>query len=56
MRVHGIERIRLAMDPFLGLGSSAAAAAKLGVSFVGFEIDPEYASQSCRRVEALLGK
>ena len=55
MRVHGIDRIRLAMDPFLGLGSSAEAAANLGVSFLGFEIDPEYARESCLRVQGMLG-
>ncbi len=42
MRLHGVERIRLAMDPFLGIGHSALAAARLGVPFVGFEIDEGY--------------
>jgi len=42
MRLHGVERIRLAMDPFLGIGHSALAALRLGVPFVGFEIDPGY--------------
>ena len=30
LRLHGLERITRAMDPFLGLGSSAVAAARLG--------------------------
>jgi site-specific DNA-methyltransferase (adenine-specific) len=34
-RLHGLERIRLAMDPFLGLGSSAIAAAQLGIDLLG---------------------
>ena len=46
MRLHGIERIRLAMDPFLGLGHSAVAAARLGVPFAGFEIDGEYLKEA----------
>jgi len=40
--LHGIERIHLALDPFLGLGSSAEAADGLGLDFIGFEIDPDY--------------
>ena len=39
MRLHGVERIKFAMDPFLGLGSSAVAAARVDVDFVGVEID-----------------
>jgi site-specific DNA-methyltransferase (adenine-specific) len=30
------------MDPFLGIGHSALAAARVGVPFVGFEIDEGY--------------
>jgi site-specific DNA-methyltransferase (adenine-specific) len=41
-RLHGTDRIRLALDPFVGIGSSAVAAARLGVSFVGIDLDPVY--------------
>jgi DNA modification methylase len=50
LRVHGLDRIRLAMDPFLGLGSSARAAEGLGLDFVGFEIDPDYCSEAKERL------
>ena len=50
MRLHGPERIRLAMDPFLGLGSAAVAAARLGVDFIGVEIDEHYLREGVRRV------
>lgn len=50
MRLHGISRTRLAMDPFLGLGSSALAAYRLSVSFVGFDIDRSYLSEAKRRL------
>lgn len=43
-RLHGISRIRLALDPFVGIGSTAVAAARLGVPFVGFDVDREYLS------------
>jgi site-specific DNA-methyltransferase (adenine-specific) len=42
LRLHGIERVALAMDPFTGLGSTAVACARLGVGFVGAEIDESY--------------
>lgn len=42
IRLHGLERTRRVLDPFMGLGSTAAACSALGVSCVGFEIDPEY--------------
>ena len=40
------------MDPFLGLGSSAVAAAELGVDFVGVEIDEHYLREAIARVSA----
>ena len=50
MRLHGADRIRCAMDPFLGLGSSAVAAARLDVDFVGVEIDEHYLATGVQRV------
>jgi len=56
LRLHGLRRIRLAMDPFLGLGSSAVACANACVPFVGFEIDRQYLGKSARRVKKALAK
>jgi site-specific DNA-methyltransferase (adenine-specific) len=42
LRLHGLNRIEIAMDPFTGLGSTAVACARLGVSFVGAEMDETY--------------
>lgn len=50
IRLHGLDRVKLAVDPFLGIGSSALACAQLGVSFVGFEIAEEYFSESRERL------
>lgn len=44
--LHGLEKTRLVLDPFLGIGHTAAACVELGIDFVGFEIDPEYFSES----------
>jgi site-specific DNA-methyltransferase (adenine-specific) len=50
LRLHGLERARLVLDPFSGIGNTALACARLGVDFVGFEIDPEYQQEAIRRV------
>lgn len=52
IRLHGLRRCRLVMDPFLGIGSSALACASLRVAFVGFEIVEEYYRQSLERLTA----
>lgn len=51
IRLHGIERAKLVMDPFLGIGSSAVACAKLGVPFIGFELTEDYFGEACGRLE-----
>ena len=40
------------MDPFLGLGSSAIAAARQGVDFIGIEMDEHYLREAVKRVKA----
>ena len=42
IRLHGISRVRRVLDPFVGLGSTAVAAHRLGVACVGFDIDRYY--------------
>jgi site-specific DNA-methyltransferase (adenine-specific) len=49
LRLHGVSRIRLAMDPFAGLGSSAVACARLGISFIGADIDDAYLTEATAR-------
>jgi site-specific DNA-methyltransferase (adenine-specific) len=50
--LHGRERARLVMDPFMGIGSTALACVDLGVEFLGFEIDPVYCAEAERRLLA----
>ncbi len=42
IKVHGAERIRSVLDPFLGIGNTAIACMRMGVGMYGFEIDEEY--------------
>ena len=56
VRLHGVARTTLMLDPFLGLGSSALAALDLGVDFVGIEIDPHYLAEAVARVRGATGQ
>jgi len=56
LRLHGRVRTRLAVDPFVGIGSSAVAAARLGVDFAGFDVDAEYLEIAARRVRSVLAE
>jgi site-specific DNA-methyltransferase (adenine-specific) len=40
------------MDPFNGLGSTAVACARLGLNFIGSDIDETYLAEAVDRVEA----
>jgi site-specific DNA-methyltransferase (adenine-specific) len=48
IRLHG--NAKLVIDPFVGIGSAAVAAMRLGISFVGFEIDREYLDAAIDRI------
>lgn len=54
IRLHGVRKGMLVLDPFNGIGSTALACLRLGVSYAGFEIDEGYLRESCSRVEAAL--
>jgi site-specific DNA-methyltransferase (adenine-specific) len=56
LKLHGLPRIALAVDPFLGLGSSAIACATLGVGFAGIELDEHYLEEAVSRTKAALKK
>jgi site-specific DNA-methyltransferase (adenine-specific) len=49
LRLHGLKKVELAMDPFTGLGSTAVACARLGVGFIGCEIDDVYLKEAVTR-------
>jgi len=44
----------LILDPFMGSGSTAVAAVQEGFHIIGFEIDPGYHADACRRLAAAL--
>ena len=55
LRLHGVTRVGTVVDPFLGLGSTAVACAKLGLNFSGIEIDEAYLDEAIARTQLALG-
>jgi site-specific DNA-methyltransferase (adenine-specific) len=53
LRLHGLDRVQVAMDPFTGLGSTAVACARLGVNFIGSDLDEAYLNAAIDRVQAV---
>ncbi len=51
IKLHGMDRVELVLDPFLGIGNTAIACARLGVGMIGFEIDGEYLKEAKRLLE-----
>ena len=53
LRLHGVDRLRLVLDPFVGLGSTAVACAQMGIDFVGIDLDRAYLDEAIARVRRL---
>lgn len=54
IKLHGIERTKLVLDPFMGIGNTAIAAIKLGIKYIGFEIDEQYVKTAEKRIRETL--
>jgi site-specific DNA-methyltransferase (adenine-specific) len=54
LRLHGLKRVQTVMDPFLGLGSTAVAAARLKVGCIGIELDEHYLKEAIARTRVEL--
>ena len=52
LKLHGLADLGLVIDPFLGLGSTAVAAARLGAPFAGVEMDETYLQEAIDRTRA----
>jgi site-specific DNA-methyltransferase (adenine-specific) len=50
LRLHGVDRAHRVADPFVGIGASAVAAARLGRAFDGFDVDPAYLAEAVARL------
>ena len=50
IKLHGLEKTKLVLDPFMGIGNTAIACLQLGVDYIGFEMDNSYAESAEQRV------
>ncbi|MGZ4938622.1 MAG: DNA-methyltransferase [Halobacteriota archaeon] len=50
LKLHGMHQDSVVLDPFIGIGTTALACTKLGVSFIGFDIDPSYVDVANERL------
>jgi site-specific DNA-methyltransferase (adenine-specific) len=55
IRLHGLSRVSLVLDPFLGIGNTAVACARLNVNMIGFDVDQEYLEVASEILEKLNG-
>lgn len=51
IRLHGYSPTTVVLDPFIGTGSTAVACRKLGIHYIGFEIDPAYRALALESLE-----
>ena len=54
VKLHGVSRVHQLLDPFVGIGSTAVAGARLGIATTGFDIDRSYLAEAARRIAAAL--
>jgi site-specific DNA-methyltransferase (adenine-specific) len=52
IKLHGVEKTKLVLDPFMGIGNTAVACIRLGVNFVGFELDNKYAETAKQQISS----
>ena len=45
------DRPAVVLDPFMGAGTTGVACRRVGVQFVGIEVDGEYFNMARRRIE-----
>lgn len=51
IKLHGRDETRLVLDPFMGIGTTAVACEKMGIDYIGFEIDEEYIEAARERIQ-----
>lgn len=50
LKDHGLNKIDLVLDPFMGIGTTALACIQLNKDYIGFEIDESYISIANERI------
>jgi site-specific DNA-methyltransferase (adenine-specific) len=55
IKLHGMREDMLVLDPFMGIGTTALACVRLGVNYIGFEIDPAYVETARKNIAQAVG-
>ncbi|MEM2385337.1 MAG: DNA methyltransferase [Candidatus Bathyarchaeia archaeon] len=50
IKLHGLSKTELVLDPFMGIGNTAIACIRLGVDYMRFEIDKTYVKIAEERI------
>jgi len=50
IKLHGLDRTEVVLDPFMGIATTAVACIDLGINFIGFEIDDNYVNIGNERI------
>ena len=56
IKLHGLSKTDVVLDPFMGIASTALASISLGVNFIGFEIDENYVNIGNERIKETVDK
>ena len=51
IKMHGVKKDMIVYDPFMGIGTTALACIRLGVNYLGTEIDAEYVKTAMEDIE-----
>jgi site-specific DNA-methyltransferase (adenine-specific) len=50
IKLHGLKRSKLVLDPFMGIGNTAIACLNLGIDYIGFEMDQSYTDYAIQQI------
>ena len=56
LRLHGVQRGAVVLDPFMGLGNTAIACSELDVDFVGVDVDADYVTEAATRIRSVIAE
>jgi site-specific DNA-methyltransferase (adenine-specific) len=51
IKMHGVKKDMIVYDPFMGIGTTALACIRLGVNYLGTDIDAEYIKEAMEDIE-----
>jgi site-specific DNA-methyltransferase (adenine-specific) len=51
IKLHGLKKTKLVLDPFMGIRNTATACTRLEFDYIGFEIDKTYAEAAEKRIK-----